>query len=140
VSAWAERRIRRQVAASRPRSRSVWVASGIGLVAVLLLAFGAFLPLVGFLAGITGTTAGLVPFPFLRVTLVTLVGAVVVLALLLLAVTRRHGATAWTAVVLALLVTVGVTVFPLVAVAIGSADRAGDVWPVISGLWTRFVG
>lgn len=105
-----------------------------------MLAFGAFLPLVGFLSGITGTTAGLVPFPFLRVTFVTLVGAVVVLAFLLLAVTRRHGATAWTGVVLALLVTVGVTVFPLVAVAIGSADRAGDVWPVISGLWTRFVG
>jgi hypothetical protein len=140
VTSWAERRIRRQVAASRPRSRGGWVASGVGLVAVLLLAFAAFLPLVGFLVGITGTTAGLVPFPFLRVTLATLVGAVVVLALLLLAVTRRHGATSWVVVVLALLVAVGVTVFPLVAVAIGSADRAGDVWPVVSGLWSRFVG
>jgi hypothetical protein len=139
-SAWAERRIRRQTAASRPRPRGVWIATVVGVLAVLVLAFGAFLPLVGFLAGITGTTAGLVPFPFVRVTLVTLLGAVVVLAFLLLAATRRHTTTSWTAVVLALLVTVGVTVFPLVVVAIGSADRAGDVWPVVSGLWSRFVG
>ena len=140
MTSGAERRIRRQVAAARPRPRGVRVASGVGLVAVLLLVFGAFLPLVGFLAGITGTTAGLVPFPFVRVGLVTLVGVVAVLALLLLAVTRRHGGTAWTAVVLALLVALGVTLFPLVAVAIGSADRVGDVWPVVAAIWSRFVG
>lgn len=140
TSRLADRRIRRRIAASRPRPRGVWVAAAVGAVVVVLLAVAAFLPLVGFLAGVTATTAGLVPFPFLRVTLVALLGGVVVLALLLLAVTRRHSATAWTAVVPAVLVALAVTAFPLVAVAVGSADRAGDAWPVLVELWSRFAG
>jgi len=119
----------------RPRPRGVWIAGGIGVFLVLAVAVGGFLPLVGFLGGVTATTAGLVPFPFVRVTLIAVLGAVVVLALLLLALTRRHTATATTAVVLAVLVSVAVTL-----VAVGSADRAGDVWPIVTELWTRFTG
>ncbi len=126
--------------ARRPRPRGVWIASGIGIVLVAGVLFGAFLPLVGFLGGVTATTAGLVPFPFVRVTVVALVGAVVVLALLALAVTRRHTTTATIAVVLAVLVSVAVTAVPVVLVAVGSADRAGDVWPIVSELWQRFTG
>jgi len=130
----------RRTRVRRPRPRGVWVASGIGVVLVLGTALGAFLPLVGFLGGVTATTAGLVPFPFVRVALVSLLGALVVLALLVLAFTRRHTATATFAVVLAVLVSIAVTVFPVVLVAVGSADRAGDVWPIVTELWNRFTG
>ncbi len=125
---------------TRPRPRGVWIAGGIGVVLVLAIALGAFLPLVGFLGGVTATTAGLVPFPFIRVTLAAVVGAVVVLALLLLAFTRRHTTTATIAVVIAVLVGLAVTAVPVVLVAVGSADRAGDVWPIVTDLWQRFTG
>ncbi len=98
TTAWAGRR---GTAARRPRPRGVWIASGIGIVLVLAVALGAYLPLVGFLGGVTATTAGLVPFPFIRIALVTLLGAVVVLALLSWALTRRHTVTSVFAVVLA---------------------------------------
>ncbi len=126
--------------ASRPRPRGVWVTSGIGVVLLLAIVFGAFFPLVGFLGGVTATTAGLVPFPFVRVTLVALLGLVVVLALVLLALTRRHTATSVVAVVLAVLVALAVTAYPVVTVAISSADRAGEVWPIVTDLWQRFAG
>jgi len=131
---------RRGTAFRRPRPRGVWVASGIGVVLVLAVALGAWLPLVGFLGGVTATTAGLVPFPFVRITLVTLLGVVLVLALLLLALTRRHTATTVVAVVVAVLVSLAVTVYPVVTIAIASADRAGDVWPIVTELWQRFTG
>lgn len=118
----------------------MWIASGIGVVLVLGTLLGAYLPLVGFLGGVTATTAGLVPFPFVRVAVVTVLGALVVLALLVLAATRRHTTTAVIAVVLAVLVSAGVTAFPVVLVAVGSADRAGDVWPIVTELWDRFTG
>jgi cytochrome bd-type quinol oxidase subunit 2 len=124
----------------RPRPRGVWIAGGIGVVLVLGTALGAFLPLVGFLGGVTATTAGLVPFPFVRVALVTVAGSLIVLALLVLAFTRRHTAAAVSAVVLAVLVSIAVTVVPVVLVAIGSADRAGDVWPIATALRHRFTG
>jgi hypothetical protein len=137
TTAWAHRRLRRS---ARPRPRGVWIASAVGALAVLVLAVGAWLPLVGFLAGVTATTAGLVPFPAVRVGLVTVLGVGVVLGFLALAVTRRHTATAVTAVVFALLVAVAVTVYPVVTVAVASADRAGDVWPIITGLVSRATG
>lgn len=137
TSSWTGRR---GTTLRRPRPRGVWITAGIGTVLVLAVALGAFLPLVGFLGGVTATTAGLVPFPFLRVTLVTLVGLVVVLALLVLAATRRHTVTAVLAVVLAVLVSLAVTAYPVVTVALASADRAGDVWPIITDLWQRFTG
>lgn len=124
----------------RPRPRGVWIAGGIGVVLVLGTLLGAFLPLVGFLGGVTANTAGLVPFPFIRVTIVALLGAVVVLGLLLLAFTRRHTTTATIAVVVAVLVSIAVTAVPVVLVAVGSADRAGDVWPIVTELWNRFTG
>jgi hypothetical protein len=137
TTALAHRRFRRS---ARPRPRGVWIASGVGTVTVLVLAVGAWLPLTGFLAGVTATTAGFVPFPAVRVGVVTVLGVVVVLGFLVLAVTRRHAVTAWSAVVLAVLVGLAVTVSPVVTVAVASADRAGDVWPIITGLVSRFAG
>ncbi|MGN8049061.1 MFS transporter permease [Curtobacterium sp. 22159] len=125
---------------TRPRARGVWVATGVGVVLVLGTVLGAYLPLVGFLGSVTATTAGLVPFPVVRVAVATVIGAVVVLGLLLLAATRRRTTTATIAVVLAVLVALAVTALPLVLVAVGSADRAGDVWPVLTHLWSRFTG
>ncbi|KQS06204.1 MFS transporter permease [Curtobacterium sp. Leaf183] len=140
MTVWSGGRGRRFGRERPPRARGVWIATVVGVLAVLLLFVGAFLPLTGFLAGVTATTAGLVPFPFVRVTLVTILGGVVVLALLILAVTRRRSVAAWVPVVLAVLVTLAVTAYPLVTVAIGSADRAGDVWPIITDLVRRITG
>lgn len=119
------------------RTRGVFIATGVGAGIVVLIALGLFLPLLGFLAGATASTAGLIPFPALSVTLVTLVGVVIVAGLLLLALTRRRTGVAIVWVVLAVLVALAVTVFPLVAVASGSAERASDVAPLIGELWGR---
>ncbi|KTS13144.1 hypothetical protein [Microbacterium testaceum] len=122
------------------RTRGVFIATGVGAGVVVLIALGLFLPLLGFLAGATASTAGLIPFPALSVTLVTLVGVVIVAGLLLLALTRRRTGVAIVWVVLAVLVALAVTVFPLVAVASGSAERASDVAPLIGELWGRLTG
>ncbi|KTS70271.1 MFS transporter permease [Microbacterium testaceum] len=122
------------------RTRGVFIATGVGAGIVVLIALGLFLPLLGFLAGATASTAGLIPFPALSVTLVTLVGVVIVAGLLLLALTRRRTGVAIVWVVLAVLVALAVTVFPLVAVASGSAERASDVAPLIGELWGRLTG
>jgi hypothetical protein len=42
--------------------------------------------------------------------------------------------------VLAVVVALAVTVFPLVAVASGSAERAPDVAPILGDLWSRLTG
>ena len=122
------------------RTRGVFIATGVGAGVVVLIALGLFLPLLGFLAGATASTAGLIPFPAMSVTLVTLVGVVMVAGLLLLALTRRRTGVAIVWVVLAVLVALAVTVFPLVAVASGSAERASDVAPLIGELWGRLTG
>jgi hypothetical protein len=122
------------------RQRGVFVATRIGAGLVVLIALGLFLPLVGFLAGTTASTAGLIPFPALSVTLVTLIGAALAAGLLLLALTRRRTGFAIVWVVLAVAVALAVTVFPLVAVASGSAERASDVAPILGDLWSRLTG
>ena len=140
MTAWSGRSGRRFGRERPPRARGVWIATVVGVLVVLLVFTAGFLPLVGFLGGVTATTAGLVPFPVIRVTLVTVLGGLVVLGLLVLAVTRRRTVAAWIPVVLAVLVTLAVTVYPLVTVAVGSADRAGDVWPIITDLVRRVTG
>jgi len=122
------------------RSRGVFVTTAIGAGLVVLIALGLFLPLVGFLAGTTASTAGLVPFPALIVTLVTLTGAVVTAGLLLLALTRRRTGTAIVWVVIAVVAALAVTVFPLGAVASGSAERVSDIAPILGELWSRLTG
>lgn len=124
----------------RSRARGVWVATGVGLVVAVVLFLVAYLPLVGLLAGVTASTAGLVPFPAGSVIAVTVLGGIIVLGLLVVAVTRRHATPAWLASVLAMVVTVGVVVFPVIAVAIGSADRAADFWPTVADIWQRITG
>lgn len=122
------------------RSRQSLIAAVTGTAVVVLVALGLFLPLAGLLIGVTASSAGLVPFPGLSVTAVTLVGIVVVAALLLFAVTRHRPASAWAAAVFAVLVSLAVTAFPVIAVAAGSAERVSDVGPLVVDLWQRFTG
>ncbi|MBQ9916541.1 MAG: MFS transporter permease [Microbacterium sp.] len=122
------------------RPRGVLVTAGIGTVLVVVIAAGLFVPLVGFLAGATASTVGLVPFPAASVTLVALAGVVVCMGLLLAALTRRRTATAIVWAVLAVMVAVAVTAFPLVAVVTGSAERASDLAPIVGDLWGRLTG
>lgn len=125
---------------TRRRPRGVYIATGVGAAVTAIIALALYLPLVGFLAATTASTAGLVPFPFASVTGVTLLGLVIVVGALLLAVTRRRPWLSWTLAVVAVLVTLAVTVFPLIAVAVGSADRASDIVPLITDLWQRLTG
>lgn len=122
------------------RPRGALVTAGIGTVLVVVIAAGLFLPLVGFLAGATASTVGLVPFPAASVTLVALAGVVVCAGLLLAALTRRRTATAIVWTVPAVMVALAVTAFPLVAVATGSAERASDLAPIVGDLWGRLTG
>ncbi|MCM3614120.1 MFS transporter permease [Microbacterium enclense] len=122
------------------RPRGVYIATGVGTALTAIIGLALFLPLVGFLAATTASTAGLVPFPVAAVTGVTLLGIVLVVGALLLAVTRRRPWLSWTLAVIAVLVALAVTVFPLVAVAVGSADRASDIVPLITDLWQRVTG
>ena len=80
------------------------------------------------------------PFPALSVLAVTAVGAVVIAGLLALAVTRRRAPAAWMLAVTGVLVALAVTAFPLVAVVLGSAQRVGEVGPVVVILWQRLSG
>ncbi|OZD31305.1 MFS transporter permease [Rhodococcus sp. 06-1477-1B] len=119
--------------------RSATVAAiGAGIVVVFTLVV--YLPLVGFLGGATASTAGIVPFPVVSVTVVTFVGAATIVGLLALALTRRRSGVAWALVALAVVVALAVTAFPLVAVVIGSAQRIGEIGPVISALWQQLAG
>jgi len=81
-----------------------------------------------------------VPFPALSVLAVTAVGAVVIAGLLALAVTRRRAPAVWMLAVTGVLVALAVTAFPLVAVVLGSAQRVGEVGPVVVILWQRLSG
>ncbi|MEX0153865.1 MFS transporter permease [Microbacterium sp. LMI1-1-1.1] len=130
----------RTVSRSTRRPRGVFIAAGVGVVLAVLIGLGLFLPLTGFLAATTAGTAGLIPFPVVSVTVVALLGILLVAGALLLALTRRRAGSAWVFAVLAVLLSLAVTVYPLVAVAVGSADRAGDIGPLIVDLWTRLTG
>lgn len=122
------------------RPRGVYIATGVGAALTAIITLALYLPLVGFLAATTAGTAGLVPFPFAGVIGVTLLGLVIVAGALLLAVTRRRPWMSWTLAVIAIVVALAVTVFPLIAVAVGSADRASDIVPLITDLWQRVTG
>lgn len=132
--------MRRVSSAFSRRPRGVYIATGVGAALAAIIALALYLPLVGFLAATTASTAGLVPFPLGSVTGVTLLGLLVVAGALLLALTRRRPWLSWTLAVIAVLVALAVTVFPLIAVAVGSADRASDVTPLIVDLWQRVAG
>ncbi|WP_235561205.1 MFS transporter permease [Microbacterium sp. Leaf151] len=118
----------------------MYVATGVGAALAAIIALALYLPLVGFLAATTASTAGLVPFPLGSVTGVTLLGLLVVAGALLLAVTRRRPWMSWTLAIIAVIVALAVTVFPLIAVAVGSADRASDIVPIVVDLWQRVTG
>ncbi|MFF0911658.1 MFS transporter permease [Microbacterium enclense] len=118
----------------------MFIAAGVGVVLAVLIGLGLFLPLTGFLAATTAGTAGLIPFPVASVTVVALLGILLVAGALLLALTRRRAGSAWVFAALAVLLSLAVTVYPLVAVAVGSADRAADIGPLIVDLWIRLTG
>lgn len=122
------------------RSRRSALAALISAVVIVLIALLAFLPLLGVLAGATASTAGLIPFPVLAVSVATILGSVLVLALLVGSATRRRTAAAWMLAAAAAVVALVVTAFPLVAVVVGSIDRAGDLGTVIGELAQRFGG
>lgn len=122
------------------RSRYSLTAAAIGAVVIAGGTLLVFLPTVGFLAGATASTAGLIPFPAVSVTFVALAGAVVVLALLVAAASRRRPVAAWVLVVIALIAALAVTAYPIVAVVTGSAERVGDIGPVVDELVRRVGG
>ncbi|SDO47113.1 hypothetical protein SAMN04487848_1050 [Microbacterium sp. ru370.1] len=118
----------------RSRRSAAAALTGGGVIALIVLL--GFLPL----AGATATTAGLVPFPAVSVSAVTLLGLLVIVALLAASATRRRAVVAWTLAATAVVVAIVATAFPLIAVVAGSADRVGDLGSVIEHLLQRFGG
>ncbi|MFJ4158993.1 MFS transporter permease [Microbacterium testaceum] len=122
------------------KSRHSVIAGAVGAGVVALIALALYLPLIGFLGGATASTAGIVPFPALSVLAVTVIGTVVIAGLLALAITRRRAPAAWTLAVMGVLAALAVTAFPLVAVVLGSAQRVGEIGPVVAILWQQVSG
>lgn len=115
------------------------------LVAVLVgavLVVGNGVLVLGPVVGLVGAAAAAGPaldVPAASSTVVVVLGYVVAAALLVGAWASRRTWSAWTLAVLAWLVSLAVSLWPLVATANAAVDRVGDIWPWISEL-VRSVG
>jgi len=122
----------------RPRPRGVWIALAVGVVLLLVVVGAVTVPVLGLIAAADASTAGVLDVPVGQIVVALLLGTVVTLALLAAVVPTRRTWVAVTLVVLALLVAVVASVWPLFAVALAGVDQAQDVWPFVQGLVTRY--
>ncbi|ROP42776.1 hypothetical protein [Pseudokineococcus lusitanus] len=114
-----------------PSGRVVAVLVG----AVLVLGNG--LLVLGPVLGLVGAAAAAGPVldvPAASGTVVVVLGYLVAVALLAGAWASRRTWSAWTLAVLAWLVSLAVSLWPLVATANAAVDRVGDIWPWITEL------
>lgn len=109
------------------------VAVLVGAVLVLGNGFLVLGPVVG-LVGAAAAAGPVLDVPAASSTVVVVLGYVVAVALLVGAWASRRTWSAWTLAVLAWLVSLVVSLWPLVATANAAVDRVGDIWPWISEL------
>ncbi|WP_146215732.1 hypothetical protein [Cryobacterium arcticum] len=114
----------------RSRPRGVWFALGAGTLLCLLLVAGVYAPLLG-LIGSSAGAAWFVPVPIGAITLVTLLGFAVSLALLALITLVRSVPLAWTLALSAVIVGLLTSIFPAFAVAQAGVERGGQLIPWI---------
>jgi hypothetical protein len=121
----------------RRRPRAVWAAFITSLVVAVLVVAGVLLPVLGLIGTAAGVTAGALRVPVGPIVLAAAVGYLLAIALLALCVSVRNGALAWVLGVAAVVSTLLVSLWPLVAVALSAVDQVQDVVPFIQGLITR---
>ena len=122
----------------RPRPRAVWAALVTSVVLCLLIVVGVLLPVLTLIGAADGGTAGALDVPVGSIAAAIAIGYVLALLLLLLIVKVRNGALAWVLGVAAVISTLVVSLWPLVAVAIAGVDQVQDVIPFIQDLVARF--
>ncbi|NQX12330.1 hypothetical protein HQQ80_11890 [Microbacteriaceae bacterium VKM Ac-2855] len=122
------------------RPRAVWAALATGTVVVTLILLGVLLPLLGLIGAADGATAGALDVPVGTIAVALVVGYGLALAFLLLCLRTRNGAFAWVLAVAAVVATLLVSLWPIVAVAIAGVDQAQDIVPFIQNLIEKVMG
>jgi len=122
----------------RPRPRAVWAALITSVVVCLLIVVGVLLPVLTLIGAADGGTAGALDVPVGSIAAAVLIGYLLALVLLLLIVKVRNGALAWVLGVAAVISTLLVSLWPLVAVAIAGVDQVQDIVPFVQDLVARF--
>jgi uncharacterized membrane protein len=122
----------------RPRPRAVWAALVTSVVLCVLIVVGVLLPVLTLIGAADGGTAGALDVPVGSIAAAIAIGYVLALVLLLLVVRVRNGALAWVLGVAAVISTLVVSLWPLVAVAIAGVDQVQDLIPFIQDLIARF--
>jgi uncharacterized membrane protein len=122
----------------RPRPRAVWAALVTSVVLCVLIVVGVLLPVLTLIGAADGGTAGALDVPVGSIAAAIAIGCVLALVLLLLVVRVRNGALAWVLGVAAVISTLVVSLWPLVAVAIAGVDQVQDLIPFIQDLIARF--
>jgi uncharacterized membrane protein len=122
----------------RPRPRAVWAALVTSVVLCVLIVVGVLLPVLTLIGAADGGTAGALDVPVGSIAAAIAIGCVLALVLLLLVVRVRTGALAWVLGVAAVISTLVVSLWPLVAVAIAGVDQVQDLIPFIQDLIARF--
>ena len=122
----------------RPRPRAVWAALVTSVVLCVLIVVGVLLPVLTLIGAADGGTAGALDVPVGSIAAAIAIGYVLALVLLLLIVKVRNGALAWVLGVAAVISTLVVSLWPLVAVALAGVDQVQDLIPFIQDLIARF--
>ena len=120
--------------ARRPRPAAVWAALVTGAVLCVSSVVFVLLPVLGLIGAADGSTVGALDVPVGSIAVALVIGLGLALVLLALIVATRNGAVAWVLAVAAVISTVVVSLWPLVATAFAAVGQAGDVIPFIQGL------
>ena len=120
--------------ARRPRPAAVWAALVTGAVLCVSTVVFVLLPVLGLIGAADGSTVGALDVPVGSIAVTLVIGLGLALVLLALIVATRNGAVAWVLAVAAVISTLVVSLWPLVATAFAAVGQAGDVIPFIQGL------
>lgn len=120
-------------AAQRRRVPTRLVAAGVGAVLVVLTGLLVLGPVLG-LVGAAASAGPLLSIPVGSITAVVVLGYLLALGLLVAAALSRLAVASWTLVVVAWLVSLAVSVWPIIATADQAVDRGRDIWPWIQQL------
>lgn len=131
---------RTTLSGGRPRPRAVWAAAITGAVLVFLIVVGVLIPILGLIGAADGATVGALNVPVGGIAVALLIGYVLALLFLFLSVRSRNGALSWVLAVAAVISSLLVSLWPIVAVALAGVDQAGDVIPFIQDLIARVAG
>jgi hypothetical protein len=103
----------------------------------LLLAVVTLVSVAALIGSGDGLTAGALVVPMGRIVLVVAVGYLIALALLVLALRSGSPVQAWVCALLAVVIALVVSIYPLVATASAAVDQARDIVPWILDLIRR---